>query len=251
MPFGGNGRGIGVAGVQDGGLGEGQDFFPDAAEKFREVATGKLIVAAASLEDGVAGKGDPLGFGIKNTGIRGMARGMNDAEGAVRAVWKGEKLTFPEIMGVADDDVPAEVVGQVQPGIGQVSLAGFMDMNGEIRFLPDRGDTADVIKMPMGQQDFLDGDPPVPKHAHQGMALGARVDEKSMPGGRIHPQIAVDLDKTPQGYADDAEAGKIGHSGSSSLWICFSWPMVPSWDDGPVLLSCVGAMCKRSACIAG
>ena len=84
-----------------------------------------------------------------------MTRCMDHPQGTGWIAFQPENIPIPEVLCAVHGHIAMAITGQVQMRIGEIDFSGLMDIDRNIRFLPDRRNAADMIEMSMGQQNFL------------------------------------------------------------------------------------------------
>lgn len=87
--------------------------------------------------------------------------------------------------------------------IGQIDFTRLVDIDRDVRFLPDRRNAADMIEVPVSQQDLFNDPPVFTAETHQIMPLCAGINEKAVLCFIVYPEIAIDLEIALDGHAGD------------------------------------------------
>ena len=188
-----------VAGIEHGFRRQGQHPSADAFQQLGSVAAGKGVIAAAALKNGVSAEGKSALFIMEEDGILGVPGGMDYLQSIIRIGFQGKRVPVPENLRTGKAKGTAETSGQIQHRVSQIGWPFFVDPDGDAFPLPEHIQSADMIEMTVGQQDFFYRDALSPKPGKEGFALGARVNQKSVGGRFVRIEIAVDIQKSLQG----------------------------------------------------
>ena len=196
-------RFFGMPRQQRGLIGQRQDPFTDAVEQLSSVSTRILIIPTASFENGIPNESHIMALIIKDHRIRSMARRVNYTQRAVRVAAQAEDFPVLKRLGSMYGHVAMAVAGQVQMRIAEIGFSGLMDIDRDIRFLPDCRNTADMIEMPVGKKNLLNNPPIFVAQLHQFMSLSTRIDEKAVFRFIVNPEIAVYIEIALHGHTSD------------------------------------------------
>ena len=145
-PLGGDGGGEGVAGIEDGGRREDQDFFFYGAHERVIVAGREAVVSVSSLENGIAGYRIALFFVIENAGIVRMTFCVYYAEAEFSAL-RLQNISVLEISVRLKSDRRAEVRGEVIFRVRQKSFSILVYIHGDFFIFSELFYTAYVVEM--------------------------------------------------------------------------------------------------------
>ena len=175
----------------------------DASDQLHTIAARILIIPTATFENGIPNESHIMALIIKDHRIGGMAGCMDHTQGTGWIALQPENIPVPEVLCAMRGHIAMVIAGQVQMRIDEISFSGLMDIDRDIRFLPDRRNAANMIEMPVGKKNLLNDPPIFVAQMHQFMPLSTGIDEKAVIRFIINPEIAVDLEIALHGHTGD------------------------------------------------
>ena len=188
---------LGMAGIENGRLGQGENPFPDAGQQLLPVSTGVLIVSDAAPEYRVAHEGNAILRVVECGGIRRVPRRVDRPQHGRRMALQRECSAISEVFGSMYNHVFSAYCRQVQVRIREICGPVFVDIHGEVQLTLQRLDASGMIEMPVGKQDLLDCPDFALNDPGDFISLRAGIDQEAVARILVDQEIAVDFKIAP------------------------------------------------------